>query len=68
MEANLSVQPTVDGRVLSKLWLGETILHIRTLLERFSDPPTEIYHLGITNTPQVPATTQRPAHGFSPGD
>lgn len=51
LEAHLSVHPTIDGRVYLQSWLGETISHIKALLERFSDPPDEIYRLGIVNKP-----------------
>jgi hypothetical protein len=55
MEAHLSVQPTLDGRIELVDWLTQTTGHIRDLLLKFADPPNEITRLGIIPGPQPPA-------------
>jgi hypothetical protein len=54
MDAKLTVEPTIDGRVTLNSWLAETTYHIRDLLLRFAQPPEEILTLGIVPADQRP--------------
>jgi hypothetical protein len=52
MEVELSVSPTVDGRIPVVEWLTQTTNHVRDLLRSFAEPPQEILTLGIVAASQ----------------
>ena len=53
MQATLSVNPTLDGRIPVGEWLAQTTFHVRDLLIEFAPPPQEITTLGIVPDPDA---------------
>lgn len=52
MEAHITAQPTLDGRIHLGEWVQQTTFHIRDLIWEFSDPPEELGTLGILTSKQ----------------
>jgi hypothetical protein len=52
-EADLTVRPTVDGRIGIQDWINQSTRHIFALLLEFKEPPPdEIRELGIIPPPR----------------
>jgi hypothetical protein len=47
MQAHLTAQPTLDGRIHLGEWISQLTFHVRNLIWEFAQPPVELDHLGI---------------------
>jgi hypothetical protein len=65
VKAHLAAEPSFKGRVLLRGWLQESMLTISELLLEFSEPPGELFALGVDFTGWA-AAEGRAAHDAPP--